>query len=236
VGGHPDPADYWTLIWYKSVAKARILLVDDHPVLRLGIAELINSEGTLEVCGEAACLADAYQMVAKLKPDLVIADISLEGNSGIELMKELSYRWEGLPVLAYSMHDEQIYAERALRAGARGYVMKQNPPESLLEAIHHVLNGRIYLSKEVSDRLLGKFIGAKPGGKTVQSPIDRLSDRELEVLQLLGKGMTTSQIAESLCLSTKTVETYREHLKQKLSLQSGPELVRYAVEWSLTQA
>ncbi len=218
-----------------STHKARILLVDDHPVLRLGVSEVINSDGTLEVCGEATNLADAYQMVSRLKPNLVIADISLDGNSGIELMKELSYRWQDLPVLAYSMHDEQIYAERALRAGARGYLMKQNPPEVLLEAIHAVLEGRIYLSKAVSDRLLGKFVGNKPGG-AAESPIDRLSDRELEVLQLLGKGMTTAQIAESLCLSTKTVETYREHLKQKLHLQSGPELVRYAVEWSLTQA
>lgn len=216
--------------------KARILLVDDHPVLRLGIAELINSEGSLEVCGEATNLADAYQAVAKLKPDLVIADISLEGNSGIELMKELAYRWSDLPVLAYSMHDEQVYAERALRAGARGYLMKQHAPEMLLEAISQILNGRIYLSKPMSDRLLGKFVGSRQPGATSESPIDRLSDRELEVLQLLGKGMTTSQIAESLCLSTKTVETYREHLKQKLSLNSGPELVRYAVEWSLTQA
>lgn len=218
------------------MAKARILLVDDHPVLRMGIAELINSESTLEVCGEAASLAEACQMVAKLKPDLVIADISLEGNSGIELMKELAYRWEDLRVLAYSMHDEHLYAERALRAGAKGYVMKQTSPETLLEAVHQVLAGRVYLSKEVSERLLGKFISVKTaGGKSEQSPIERLSDRELEVLQLLGKGLTTSQIAGNLCLSTKTVETYREHLKTKLTLHSGPELVRYAVEWSLMQ-
>lgn len=215
--------------------KSRILLVDDHPVLRLGVAELINSDGALEVCGQATNLADAYQIVAKTKPDLVITDISLEGNSGIELMKELAYRWVDLPVLAYSMHDEQIYAERALRAGARGYVMKQHSPETLLEAIHQILEGKIYLSKAVADRLLGKFVGAKPGGMAA-SPIERLSDRELEVLQLLGKGMTTSKIAESLCLSTKTIETYREHLKQKLNLGSGPELLRYAVEWSLAQA
>lgn len=215
--------------------KARILVVDDHPLLRRGVVELINSEGMLEVCGEATNLADAYQMVAKLKPDLVIADISLEGNSGIELMKELAYRWSDLPVLAYSMHDEQVYAERALRAGARGYLMKQHSPEMLLDAIRQILNGTIYLSKPMADRLLGKLVGSRPGEGS-ESPIDRLSDRELEVLQLLGKGMTTSQIATSLCLSTKTVETYREHLKQKLSLNSGPELVRYAVEWSLTQA
>jgi DNA-binding NarL/FixJ family response regulator len=218
------------------VAKARILLVDDHPVLRLGIADLIRSEASLEVCGEASSLSEAYQLVARLKPDLVIADISLEGNSGIELIKELTYRWETLPVLAYSMHDEQIYAERSLRAGARGYVMKQHAAETLLQAIHRVLEGRIYLSKDVSDRLLGKFIGTKSTeGKPLQSPIDRLSDRELEVLQLMGKGLSTTKIAETLCLSTKTVETYREHLKQKLNLHGGPELVRYAVEWSLNQ-
>lgn len=219
-----------------AVTKARIVLVDDHPVLRLGLTDLINSEGTMEVVGEAANLADACQVVAKARPDIVVADISLEGNSGIELMKELAYRYDDLPVLIYSMHDEHIYAERVLRAGARGYVMKHRPPEALLTAIRQVLDGKICLSKEVSDRLLGKFVGAKPQERGEISPIERLSDRELEVLQLLGRGLTTSQIAESLCLSTKTIETYREHLKQKLSLQSGPELVRYAVEWSLTRS
>ena len=219
----------------KKGEKARIILVDEQPVMRLGATQLINSDGALEVCGEASNLADAYQIVAKTKPDLVITDISLAGNNGIELMKELAYRWSDLPVLAYSMHDEHIYAERALRAGARGYLMKQNSPAALLEAIHQILQGKIYLSKAVADRLLGKFVGGKPGG-SVQSPIERLSDRELEVLQLLSKGMTTARIAESLCLSVKTIETYREHLKHKLNLGSGPELLRYAVEWSLAQA
>lgn len=220
----------------KPGEKVRVLLVDDHPVLRLGVADLLKADGNYEICGEASSLADAYQSVTKLKPDLVIADITLDGNSGIELMKELTYRWENLPILAYSMHDEQIYAERALRAGARGYVMKHRPPEVLLQAIAQVLEGRIYLDKEIADRLLGKFVGSRTPSTAPASPIDRLSDRELEVLQLMGKGMTTSQIAENLCLSTKTVETYREHLKDKLGLHSGPELVRYAVEWSLTQA
>jgi DNA-binding NarL/FixJ family response regulator len=219
----------------RAEEKTRILLVDDHPIVRIGIAEVINAEEKLEVCAQAASLSEAYPLVQKCRPHVVITDISLEGNSGIELMKELSYRWPELPVLAYSMHDEQVYAERALRAGARGYLMKQHPPERLIEAIEQVLAGKIYLSNEVADRLLGKLVGAGASAKPSQSPIDKLSDRELEVLQLMGKGMTTSKIAESLCLSTKTVETYREHLKQKLSLQSGPELVRYAVEWSLSQ-
>ena len=216
--------------------KARILLVDDHPVLRRGVAELINGEAIYEVCGEVGTLAEAYAAVSKLKPEMVIIDISLDGNNGVELMKELTYRWPSLPLLAYSMHDEQIYAERALRAGAKGYVMKQHPPEALLEAIKSVLRGKVYLSPQMSDRLLGKLVGAGTSDKPVQSPIEKLSDRELEVLQLIGKGQTTAQIADKLCLSVKTIETYREHLKQKLSLKSGPELVRYAIEWSLSQS
>jgi DNA-binding NarL/FixJ family response regulator len=219
-----------------STSKARILLVDDHPMLRRGVAELINGEAIYEVCGEVGTLADAYAAVNKLKPEMVIIDISLDGNNGVELMKELTYRWPNLPLLAFSMHDEQIYAERALRAGAKGYVMKQHPPEALLEAIKSVLKGKVYLSPQMSDRLLGKLVGAGTSDKPVQSPIEKLSDRELEVLQLIGKGQTTAQIADKLCLSVKTIETYREHLKQKLSLKSGPELVRYAIEWSLSQS
>ena len=214
-------------------SKSRILLVDDHPVLRMGIAELINSEGTLEVCGEATNLAEAYQMVLKLKPDLVIADISLEGNSGIELMKELAYRWEGLPVLAYSMHDEQVYAERALRAGARGYVMKQHPPEILLEAISQVLAGRIYLSKNVSDRLLGKFVGSKPPGQLMESPIDRLSDRELEVLQLIAQGLSNHEIDERLFLALSTVKGHNRNIFDKLQVKSRTEAVARAHELGL---
>ncbi|MFT3784679.1 MAG: response regulator transcription factor [Tepidisphaeraceae bacterium] len=224
-----------TTVTPSGAKKARILLVDDHPVLRRGVAELINAEPIYEVCGEAANLADAYSLVNKLKPDLCVVDISLDGNNGVELMKELSYRWPDLPILAYSMHDEQIYAERALRAGAKGYVMKQHPPEALLAAIKVVLKGKIYLSDQMSDRLLGKLVGAGLSPTPLQSPIEKLSDRELEVLQLIGKGMTTSQIADKLCLSVKTIETYREHLKQKLNLKNGPELTRYAIEWSLSQ-
>lgn len=220
----------------SSTGKARILLVDDHPVLRRGVAELINGEAIYEVCGEVGTLHEAYSAVGTLKPELVVVDISLDGNNGVELMKELTYRWPSLPILAYSMHDEQIYAERALRAGAKGYVMKQHPPETLLEAIKTILRGKIYLSPQMSDRMLGKLVGAGSGEKPIQSPIEKLSDRELEVLQLIGKGMTTAQIADKLCLSVKTIETYREHLKQKLSLKSGPELVRYAIEWSLSQS
>jgi len=216
--------------------KSRVLLVDDHPILRRGIADLINGETALEVCGEAGNMQDAFSLATKLKPDLAIIDVSLDGNNGIELMKNLTSRFPNLPLIAYSMHDESIYAERALRAGAKGYVMKQASPEMLLEAISQVLKGKIFLSEQMSDRLLGKLVGAGGSAAPMTSPIDKLSDRELEVLQLMGKGLSTSQIADKLCLSVKTIETYREHLKQKLNLASGQELLRYAIEWSLNQS
>lgn len=215
--------------------KVSILLVDDHPILRRGIADLINAEADLQVSGEAGTMQEAMSEASRLKPDLVIVDVSLDGNNGIELMKNFTSRWSGLRILAYSMHDEAIYAERALRAGAKGYVMKESDPDALMKAIREVLKGKIYLSEAMSDRLLGKLVGAGNSDSPVTSPVDKLSDRELEVLQLLGKGMGTSQIADKLCLSVKTIETYREHLKQKLNLASGQELLRYAIEWSLSQ-
>lgn len=213
--------------------KTAVLLVDDHPMIRRGIADLINAEPDLAVCGEAGTMQEAMALAQKSKPQLVIVDVSLNGNNGIELMKNLSTRWPGVPILAYSMHDEAIYAERALRAGAKGYVMKESPPELLLEAIRQVLKGKIYLSDPMSERLLGRIVRAGSTTPIAASPIEKLSDRELEVLELLGKGMRTSEIADQLCLSIKTIETYREHLKQKLSLGSGQELLRFAIEWSL---
>jgi DNA-binding NarL/FixJ family response regulator len=212
----------------------KIILVDDHPMLRRGVAEAINAQHDLQVVAEAGTMQEAFKLVNEHKPDVVIIDVSLDGNNGLELMKQLNFRDPELKMLAYSMHDEQIYAERALRAGAKGYLMKQEPPETLLGAIRTVIGGKIHLSPQISDRLLGKLVGA--GQTTPASPVESLSDRELEVLHLLGQGMTTSKIADKLCLSVKTVETYREHLKQKLHLGSGPELLRYAIEWSLSQA
>jgi DNA-binding NarL/FixJ family response regulator len=220
----------------SSKAKTSVLLVDDHPIVRRGIAELINAESDMEVVGEASNMQDALGQMQKLSPSLVIVDVSLEGNNGIELMKNLSSLAPEVPLLAYSMHDESIYAERALRAGAKGYVMKQAPPETLISAVRQILKGKLYLSEAMSDRLLGKLVGAGASASAVASPIDKLSDRELEVLQLLGKGLGTSQIADKLCLSVKTVETYREHLKQKLNLANGQELLRYAIEWSPSTA
>lgn len=216
--------------------KTSILLVDDHPIVRRGIADLINAEPDLAVCGEAGNMQDAMSEASRLKPELMIIDVSLDGNNGIELMKNLTTRWSTLRILAYSMHDEAIYAERALRAGAKGYVMKESDPDALLKAIREVIKGKLYLSEAMSDRLLGKLVGAGNSEAATASPVDKLSDRELEVLEMLGKGLGTSQIAEKLCLSVKTIETYREHLKQKLNLASGQELLRYAIEWSLSQS
>jgi DNA-binding NarL/FixJ family response regulator len=220
----------------KKKPKSRIMLVDDHPLLRHGIAELVNGEANLEVCGEAGNMQDAFTLAGKLEPDLVIIDVSLDGNNGIELMKNLSTRYSSMPLLAYSMHDESIYAERALRAGAKGYVMKQASADVLLGAIQQVLSGKMYLSKQMSEHLLGKLVGAGTSAAPVGSPIEKLSDRELEVLQHMGQGLGTSQIADKLCLSVKTIETYREHLKDKLNLTSGQSLLRYAIEWSLAQS
>lgn len=225
-----------TTVSRSTRPKTNVLLVDDHPMIRRGIADLINGEADYQVCGEAATMQEAMALTSKTKPDLLIVDVSLDGNNGIELMKNLSSRWPAIPLLAYSMHDESIYAERALRAGAKGYVMKQSPPETLLEAIRQVMKGKIYLSDAMSDRMLGKLVRAGSSQAPTASPIEKLSDRELEVLQLLGKGMGTSQIADKLCLSVKTIETYREHLKQKLNLNSGQELLRFAIEWSLNGA
>jgi DNA-binding NarL/FixJ family response regulator len=216
--------------------KTIVFLIDDHPIVRKGIAALINSESDLEVGGEASNMQETLSLMNKSVPQLVIVDISLDGNNGIELIKNLSSRWPHVPLLAYSMHDESIYAERALRAGAKGYVMKQSPPEALLAAIRQVLKGKTYLSDQMSDRLLGKWVGAGPTTTPMALPIEKLSDRELEVLEALGLGQGTAQIADKLCLSVKTIETYREHLKHKLNLANSQELLRYAIEWSLNRS
>jgi DNA-binding NarL/FixJ family response regulator len=218
-----------------ATKKIGIVVVDDHPLLRSGIVELINAEKDLAVVGETATAREAPDLAKRCRPALLIIDVSLDGDSGLELMKQMTYRDPSARMLAYSMHDEQIYAERALRAGAKGYVMKQEAPEVLLQAIRMILGGKIYLSPAMSARLLHKLVGAGPKEKVGRSPIESLSDRELEVLQLMGQGMTTPRIAEKLTLSVKTIETYREHLKLKLNLHSGPELLRYAIEWSLSQ-
>jgi DNA-binding NarL/FixJ family response regulator len=214
--------------------KRRIFLVDDHPVTREGLARLINHESDLEVCGEAGTAAAALPAIESRKPDLVIIDVSLTtGASGLELMKDLAARNPRLRMLALSTHDESLYAERALRAGAQGYVMKQEPTGLVMLAIRKVLHGDVFLSKAMNERMLRKMTAR--GTAPLASEIERLSDRELEVYRLLGQGRGTRQIAGELNLSISTVETYRTHIKEKLRLNSAPELVRHAVEWVHSQ-
>lgn len=215
------------------VCKHRIFLVDDHPITREGLARLINLEPDLEVCGEAGTAARAMTEIAAQKPELAIVDISLAtGASGLELIKDLAVRHPRLPVLTLSTHDETIYAERALRAGAKGYVMKQEPTAKVMQAIRKILKGEISLSEAMKDRLLRKVVRPQAAART---GIEQLSDRELEVYRRLGQGCGTRQIAEELRLSISTVETYRSHIKDKLHLTSAPELVRHAVEWVHSQ-
>ena len=213
----------------------RVFLVDDHPVTREGLARLINHEPDLEVCGQAGTAAGAVREIEAQKPDLAIIDVSLTaGASGLELIKDLAARHPRLRMLTLSTHDETLYAERALRAGAKGYVMKQEPIANVMQAIRKILDGEIYLSQTMNDRLLRKMVhprAASPG-----ADIEQLSDRELEVYRLLGQGRGTRQIAEELHVSISTVETHRTHIKDKLHLASAPELVRRAVEWVHSQA
>lgn len=219
----------------SSPAKHRIFLVDDHPITREGLARLIDHECDLEVCGQAGTAAKAVAEIESLRPDLVIVDVSLtSGPSGLELIKDLASRNGRLRMLALSTHDEALYAERALRAGAKGYVMKQEPTEKVMQAIHQILEGRIYLSEAMNDRMLRKL--SHPGSVPTASEIENLSDRELEVFRLLGQGRGTRQIAKELHLSISTVETHRSHIKEKLHLASASELVRRAVEWVHSQA
>jgi DNA-binding NarL/FixJ family response regulator len=207
----------------------RVLLVDDHPVVRHGIAQLIQNESDLAVCGEAESAPAALEVMRQQRPDLAILDISLQGTNGIELIKLMRAEMPKIRILMLSMHDESLYALRALRAGARGYVMKGEAVEHLLTAMRKILDGEIYVSPRFSERLVFKAINSLEGG--LGSPVDNLSDRELEVLQLLGKGFGTREIAGELHLSIKTIETHRAHIKEKLGLKDAGEMVRFAIDW-----
>ena len=209
-------------------AKKTIFVVDDHPVLRQGLALLINREPDLTVCGEAEEAQAAMRAIALKQPDLLIADISLNGPDGLDLLKDLRALYPDLPVLILSMHDESIYAERALRARANGYIMKQEATDRVLVAVRRILSGDIYLSDRMANKLLHQYIIG--GSADMKSRLSALSDRELEVFRLIGEGRSTRQIAEKLHLSIKTVETYQAHIKDKLSLRSGRELVQHAIQ------
>jgi DNA-binding NarL/FixJ family response regulator len=216
----------------SSTTHSRVLVVDDHPIVRQGLTLMINREPDLMVCGEAQEAGPALDEIATTRPDIVIVDISLSGPDGIDLIKAIRARDATLPVLVLSMHDELIYAERALRAGANGYIMKQEATDRVLIALRRILKGDVYLSDRAANRMAEQYVR----GASAQSrpAVAVLSDRELEVFRLIGAGHGTRQIAEKLHLSIKTVETYQAHIKDKLSLRSARELVQYAIEWNLS--
>ena len=209
--------------------KVRILIVDDHAVFRLGLRELINQEKDLVVCGEAEDWTTAWNEIQRLEPDMVIVDISLQGRDGISLVKEIERYYSDMPTLVLSMHDESRFAERSLLAGAKGYIMKQETIASIVKAIRCILEGKIYLSEKLKDTVLIQF--ARGSRTSEKSPVDRLTDRELEVFRLIGLGFGTNEIAQKLNLSMKTIGSYRERIKEKLGLKSGNELVRNAIHW-----
>ncbi|MBP7526630.1 MAG: response regulator transcription factor [Syntrophorhabdaceae bacterium] len=212
------------------MTKRKVLIVDDHPILRKGLTLLINQEPDLFVCAEAENAQMALDSLDNVVPDMAIVDISLPGIDGIELIKELRLRHKDMPVLVVSMHDEALYAERSLRAGARGYIMKQEALEKVLVAIRKVLEGEIFVSERITTKMLEKFVSVE-GVSQAASPIDLLSNRELTVFRLIGQGHKTRQIAERLHLSIKTVESYRAHIKEKLKLGDGTDLLKYAIQW-----
>jgi DNA-binding NarL/FixJ family response regulator len=207
----------------------RIVIVDDHPLFRKGLEQLINSAEHFAVCGEAGNAAEAMEVIRRIAPDLAIVDLSLPGANGIELIKNIRSEFPKLPILVLSMHDESLYALRALRAGAQGYVMKQEALGNVVNAIREVFQGRPYLSPAMSATVIAKF--AQGEGESGENAIDRLSDRELEILELIGKGNEVRQIAKSLHLSPKTVETHRAHIKEKLNFANAHQLGRFAVQW-----
>ncbi len=209
--------------------KNRILIVDDHPLFREGLRQMIDRNADLTVCGEAADAAQALRAIADRKPDLVMVDISLGGSSGIDLIKNIKSKYDDLPVLVVSMHDESLYAERALRAGAMGYIMKHEPAKTVRAAIAKVLGGDIYLSERMSGSMLSKLMGGK--GAQPVTPVETLSDRELEVFTMLGKGKGTRLIAEELNLTIPTIHSFRARIKEKLQLKTATEVMLHAIQW-----
>lgn len=217
----------------SAIKKKTVFLVDDHPIVRQGLTLLINQEPDLAVCGQAEEMYAALQAIQTCRPDIMIVDISLNGPDGLELLKNIRMKYAGMPVLILSMHDETIYAERALRAGANGYIMKQEATEKVLIALRRILGGEIYVSDRVGNHMLQHYV--RGASLSAQSSVAELTDRELEVFRLIGEGHGTRQIAEELHLSVKTVESYQAHIKEKLSLRSARELVQHAIQWTVSE-
>ena len=217
-----------------GTATKKVYLVDDHPIVRQGLIKLIEQEDELEVCGEAGSVSVALDALKELAPDVILVDISLEESNGLELIKLVDDLGLQIPMLVLSMHDEALYAEHALRAGASGYVMKQAASNTLIRAIEKVLDGEIYVSKSMSSQMLKMAFHS--GGEDARTGTDSLSLREMEVFELIGRGNSTREIAEQLNLSVKTIETYRAHIKEKLQLRSGTELMQRAIHWVETES
>lgn len=215
-------------------ARCRILVIDDHPFMRAGLSQLIDRQTDMQVCGEAGNPAEAISEFERCRPDLVLTDLTMPGRSGLDFIKDLLALNARMPVLVVSMHDEAIYAERVLRAGARGYIMKEAGGENLLAAIRRIMGGEVYLSPAMAARVLENLSGRRPRGSS--SPIEKLTDREFEVFRLIGQGKSTRDIATQLHLSSKTVDVHRSHIKEKLELKDSTSLVRHAVRWVETQS
>jgi DNA-binding NarL/FixJ family response regulator len=217
----------------KKKDTVRILIVDDHPIVRQGLADLINHEDEFEVCGHAEDGREAMEQIRKLDPDLVTIDITLKDTGGLELIKDVKSQYPKLPMLVISMHDEKLYGERVLRAGAKGYIMKHEATENVIDAIHKVFSGQVYVSSNMAEQMVRSFVSG--GTRSQASAVNSLSDRELEVFRLIGQGYGTRKIAEMLHLSVKTIETYRAHIKNKLSLDDAAQLLQYAVQWASSE-
>lgn len=213
----------------------RILLVEDHPVVRKGFTALLEEEPDMEVCGETGSAPEAERMAGELSPDLAIVDLSLAEGDGLELVKRLTARYDGIRILVSSIHDEKLYAERVLESGARGYLQKDVPQEELVNAVRTVHSGNVFLSEVMTDRLLRRFVGGKSGVQGDQPLESRLTDRELEIMELIGEGVSSNSIAEKLSISVKTVESHRQNIKRKLNLKTNLELIRWSVRWVLQQ-
>lgn len=218
-------------------ATKKVFLVDDHPVVRQGLRMLIEQDPEFIICGESDSAQEALRQLTTLTPDILLTDISLQESNGLELVKDIRQHNPNLPILVFSIHDESVYAERALSAGANGYVMKQEDPDLLLRALHKVLEGNIHLSMKMTSQLLKQLSSNKTCARTAPTDaVSALSDRELEVFELIGKGLSTRKIAAQLCLSVKTIETYRAHIKQKLNISDSAELTHRAIQWADQQS
>lgn len=213
----------------QEIKAKRLVLIDDHPIVRKGLRELLGDDFSFAICGEADNAQEALAVIRESHPDCAIVDVSLEGGNGISLIKRIKSMYPDLPCLVFSMHDETLYAERALKAGASGYVMKQTDPDNMIQALHKILDGDIYLSEKMSRLLVHKLISGK--GSASGAGVDNLSDRELEIFQLFGRGLTSRQISEQLCISIKTTESHRARIKEKMQFSNSAELVQYAIKW-----